>query len=627
MDIQYKEDTQSKALEKLQMGNSKVSFEEWYNIWLPYGENAGLMDILIDDTDNIFVTGGSGSHTIDYTTMNLTLSKFNTSGYMVWEKIKNAGDNSNLEGGYGIANDSLNNLYIAGISLNITTVNADILLVKFNTTDDFEWSVSWGGSGYEYISDLAVDANGNIYVIGTTVDLDTGRTYMVLLKFNSSGDLDWAKTWGTTHSEEARDVVVDEVTGNIYVAAAQYNLTLGFYDIYLICYNSTGDVQWTSKWDSGYEDSSDGIILNSNGDIYLLGQTDINDPGNYDVLLIKYNSSGVELWNRTWGGSLEESPTDLVIDSSDNVYITGRTESLGTNGDVLILKYHDNGDLQYALNWGNSSNEGGFGIALDSSDNIYIAGFSGDMNLLLKCKSTYDLTPPYITNVQVGNDPITVGDTQTITCEVADLSGILSVTAYIEYPDETVVATTVLYDDGLHNDGSSDDGVFGNTWDSTGSIGGTYLVDISALDNSTLQNQQNIDNGISFVLEEPPPIIAINSPAPSAIYGNTPPTYNLSITYSYTAIWYTLDDGITNITASGLTGTISQIEWNKLGDGAVTIKFYANNSAGFIGSNQIQIIKSTPSQTPPKISGYHITVLVGISFLVSVIIVKRKRKF
>jgi hypothetical protein len=118
--------------------------------------------------------------------------------------------------------------------------------------------------------------------------------------------------------------------------------------------------------------------------------------------------------------------------------------------------------------------------------------------------------------------------------------------------------------------------------------------------------------------------LTINSPNDSETFGTSAPVYDISIIGLYEEMWYTLDNGVTNISISGLTGAIDQSEWDKLGDGIVTIAFYANNSAGMIDSDVVQVIKSTSVQPPPGIPGYDIIALLGVSFVVTLLIMKKR---
>ncbi|MFX0178973.1 MAG: hypothetical protein ACFE78_02215 [Candidatus Hodarchaeota archaeon] len=74
-------------------------------------------------------------------------------------------------------------------------------------------------------------------------------------------------------------------------------------------------------------------------------------------------------------------------------------------------------------------------------------------------------------------------------------------------------------------------------------------------------------------------------------FGTTSPAYDISVTNSYEAIWYTLNIGSTNISASGLIGTIDQTEWNKQDYEGITIRFYANNSLGKVNYAEVRVIK------------------------------------
>ncbi|MFW9829564.1 MAG: hypothetical protein ACFFEY_18465 [Candidatus Thorarchaeota archaeon] len=105
--------------------------------------------------------------------------------------------------------------------------------------------------------------------------------------------------------------------------------------------------------------------------------------------------------------------------------------------------------------------------------------------------------------------------------------------------------------------------------------------------------------------------IIINSPDQNAFFGNLAPNFDVSVMGSnINTTWYTLDEGATNITFSGLTGTIDQTEWDKLSNGQVTIRFYANDSLGQNEFKEVLIWKDTispqimiSSPTPNELCG------------------------
>ncbi|KKK44464.1 MAG: hypothetical protein Lokiarch_17980 [Candidatus Lokiarchaeum sp. GC14_75] len=123
------------------------------------------------------------------------------------------------------------------------------------------------------------------------------------------------------------------------------------------------------------------------------------------------------------------------------------------------------------------------------------------------------------------------------------------------------------------------------------------------------------------------PVIIIYHPLEDGIFRNTPPDFNISIIEEdLVSTWYTIDGGITNYTFTGTIGTIDQDAWNVALEGQINITFYAQDSAGNIGTTIVHVTKSVPSE--PAIPGYNLFLLIGVISVASIIIVKiQKTKF
>ena len=121
-----------------------------------------------------------------------------------------------------------------------------------------------------------------------------------------------------------------------------------------------------------------------------------------------------------------------------------------------------------------------------------------------------------------------------------------------------------------------------------------------------------------------PPEIIINSPFNNETFGRNAPDFNISINGPYDTIWYTIDEGTTNITTSEFIGTIDQNEWDKKGNEIVTIKFYINNTEEYISSAEVQVIKHVINQKTPTIAGYNLIALVGVCSIITLLIVIKK---
>ncbi|MHA2035502.1 MAG: beta strand repeat-containing protein [Promethearchaeota archaeon] len=130
---------------------------------------------------------------------------------------------------------------------------------------------------------------------------------------------------------------------------------------------------------------------------------------------------------------------------------------------------------------------------------------------------------------------------------------------------------------------------------------GIYIININGTDlagNVGYVTPANITGDLT------PPIITINQPSNSQIFNETAPTFNISIVEAnFDSAWYTLDDGTTNTTIIGFTGSINQGLWDFIPNGNVTLIFYANDTLGHIGFNAVIIEKDILDIKGPLITG------------------------
>jgi hypothetical protein len=158
----------------------------------------------------------------------------------------------------------------------------------------------------------------------------------------------------------------------------------GNYDIFVVKYNSSGTEQWTKQLGTSNLDFAEAIATDSSDNVYVTGGTegslDGTNAGSRDLLLVKYNSSGSKQWTKQLGTSSYDMANGVATDSSGNVYVTGYTSG-GLDGntsagedDLFVVKYNSNGTKQWTKQLGTPSNETAWGIATDSSDNVYVTG-------------------------------------------------------------------------------------------------------------------------------------------------------------------------------------------------------------------------------------------------------------
>ena len=113
------------------------------------------------------------------------------------------------------------------------------------------------------------------------------------------------------------------------------------------------EYSWDLSWGGIYDDAGREVATDSQNNVYLVGYTDVTGSDNCDIIIAKYDIDGQEEWVKTWGGSNDDRGYNIYIDASDNIFIVGYTKSLGdSDGDLIIIKYDINGNEIWNKTWG-----------------------------------------------------------------------------------------------------------------------------------------------------------------------------------------------------------------------------------------------------------------------------------
>ncbi len=362
--------------------------------------------IAIDSLGNIYLTG-SFEATVDFDpsagVSNVTsrgmrdafVSKFDSSANLQWAKAFGGPTRDDSE---AIAVDGVGNVVVGGAFSGTTLIDfdpgsgtsflrgkgaSDSFVSKFDSSGNFSWARTFGGTGNENLYSLELDAVGNVYSTGefsSTVDFDpssgifsissTELTDGYVHKLDSSGNFGWARTIAGLGHQRSYDIAVDAdgntyATGTFYGTAdfdpgtSTFTLTsAGDYDVFIQKLNSSGTFVWAKAMGGVGTESGQGIAVDENGEIYATGSFtglcdfnpssasfDLLSKGASDIFVSKLDSVGNFLWARQLGGLGVETSFDINIDNSANVLTTGtfdgtvdfnpgtRTYELVTGGD------------------------------------------------------------------------------------------------------------------------------------------------------------------------------------------------------------------------------------------------------------------------------------------------------
>ncbi|MFX1427975.1 MAG: hypothetical protein ACFFBE_16095, partial [Promethearchaeota archaeon] len=121
---------------------------------------------------------------------------------------------------------------------------------------------------------------------------------------------------------------------------------------------------------------------------------------------------------------------------------------------------------------------------------------------------------------------------------------------------------------------------------------------------------------LKYAIDTLVPIVVINSPRESATYGTNAPNYDITvIEKNLDETWYSLDNGETNTSFTDLTGAINQVVWDDIPWGAVNLTFYARDTSGNVGFQQITIYKDIRTN-PEVIHSFNLWIITTTSLII-----------
>ncbi|MCD9189356.1 MAG: SBBP repeat-containing protein [Pyrinomonadaceae bacterium] len=330
----------------------------------------------------------------------ITLSKLDVNGNLLWSQTFD-GSAHYHDGLNEIAVDAGGNSYLTGYTYSLPTngnLNSyDYVVLKYDPNGNLLWSKTYGKTnGYDdFPASLKIDGAGNVYVTGYSWDENVFADYATI-KYDTNGNRLWVSRFATNVGEAANDLAVD-ANGNVYVTGvAQNGLQGGSEDIFTIKYNSNGQMLWQNRYNSPDNDSDEGfqIKLDGAGNVIVMGESYVNF--NAETVVQKINGAdGTNMWVRHYvvPDSLEGSvPNTMAVDADSNIIVTGMTNLSQDfyEVDTFITKFDASGNVVWLKTYdgpGDADYDGDAKVTLDADGNVYVGltseGFANaDMQII-----------------------------------------------------------------------------------------------------------------------------------------------------------------------------------------------------------------------------------------------------
>lgn len=289
------------------------------------------------------------------------------------------------------------------------------------------WATYIGGNSFDYGRGLAY-WGGFIHLTGETQSTNfpvstgafqvskSGGRDAVAMKFTNTGLLVWATHYGGSSTDAGEAVDVD-VNGNVAFAGrtrsgfptsagAHQTTGLGGDEAFLVKLNASGNRIFATYISGGSDEDALGVAVDNAQNIVVVGNTGSSSgiatagsfqtsrSGNDDGFIVKFDPNGNRLWGSYLGGTSQDIPRDVDVDSGNNILVTGETYGNFPVGaccgntawqtsegggfgdkDIFITQIAPDGNLRnWSTYYGGGNIERGYGIAVDAADNVIVTG-------------------------------------------------------------------------------------------------------------------------------------------------------------------------------------------------------------------------------------------------------------
>jgi len=308
---------------------------EWDKIF-GGSENDYASSLIQTDDGGYAVAGETSSYSVG--NEDFWFIKLDSKGNKLWDKTFGGSSSDNAksliqttDGGYAVA----------GYTFSKGAGYEDFWLMELNGNGNMEWDKTFGGSHWDEASSLVQTTDGGYAVAGYTFSKGSGKEDFWIIKLNSQGNIDWDRTYGGASYDEASSLIQTD-DGGYAVAGKTYSKGAGAADFWLIKLDIKGNVEWDETFGGISYDEASSLIQTDDGGYAIAGGTSSKGEGGYDFWVIKLDSDGEMVWEKTFGGNNYDFASSLIQISDGSYVVAGWTRSKGAGkADFYVIKFSE----------------------------------------------------------------------------------------------------------------------------------------------------------------------------------------------------------------------------------------------------------------------------------------------
>ncbi len=336
----------------------------------PTGSENDILYSILQTNDGGYVICGSSDSPFsgDKTENNIGsldywIVKLNHLGNIEWQNV--IGGSSldeatsiiqTLDGGFLVGGYSNSN--ISGDKTQNSKGLNDYWVIKLSVSGEVEWDKTFGGNGNDNLYSIIqttdggyiLAGNSNSDISGDKTENSRGLSDYWIIKLSTSGVILWQKTYGGSGFEQLYDVISTFDSGILLAGYSYSNISgdksensRGLNDYWVVRLDALGAILWqrtiggngSDNLVSVLESTDNGYVLVGDSDSTVSGEKTDSVVGIYDSWVVKLNSSGLMLWQKTIGGTLGEGFNSVSQTLDGGYFLSGSTAS-PVSGDITI---------------------------------------------------------------------------------------------------------------------------------------------------------------------------------------------------------------------------------------------------------------------------------------------------
>lgn len=313
--------------------------------------------------------------------VDLLLVKTDSAGQVQWDKTYGGIGDDYVE---SVVQTSDGGYALAGITNSFGAGREDFWLVKTDSSGEMLWSKTFGGAGLDWAHSVVQTNDGGYLLAGVTNSSVASSYDALLVKTDSAGNMQWNRTYGGTNYEEARSLVRTSDEGYAF-AGSTSSYGAGDHDFWLVKTDSSGNMQWNKTYGGASTEAPSSVVQTKDGGYALVGGTVsyAGAPPNEDFWLVKTDSSGDMLWSRAYGGTGNDGASSVIQTSDGGYALVGYTYSYGADqpasygtgeANIWLVKTDSSGNMQWSKPYGGNGGESASSVVQTSDEGYVVAG-------------------------------------------------------------------------------------------------------------------------------------------------------------------------------------------------------------------------------------------------------------